>query len=371
MFRLEILPADYGDSLWLEYGRAGSTRVVLIDGGPGNTYRKAIRPRIEALAEGHSPRIELLVVSHIDNDHILGVLDFLGDTTLDVDIGEVWFNGWEQIEHRGLAWCEGGHRAFGGHPGSRVNHNTSFGGQAAVVNPNKPLGRYTLPGGLTLTLLSPGPRQLLRLRDEWETVLSEAEEETTREAEVTHSITTPEVEELAARRFHPDNAPANGSSIALLAEYDGHRLLLRPTRSHRSSSTLSGPSATPRRTGSISTRTSSLTTAAGATIAASCSTWSAATSTSSPPAVPASDTLMTNVSPESSSREVRSSASTRITDAAPICSGASKRSRTSTSTSCSSPRRVTVACHSSSRNHIDHPVPREVKDQIGSPVSEI
>ena len=39
-----MLPANQGDCLWLEYGEIGSTRVVLIDGGPDGTYRNALRP---------------------------------------------------------------------------------------------------------------------------------------------------------------------------------------------------------------------------------------------------------------------------------------------------------------------------------------
>lgn len=225
-----MLPADHGDCLWLEYGEAGSTHAVLIDGGPSDTYRKAIRPRIEAFAEGRgrTPRIELMVVTHIDNDHILGALDLLGDSTLDVEIGEIWFNGWDQITTRltrGTRGVREGIALTKAIQARRIAHNTTFGGRAAAVDPINPARTYTLPGGLVLTLLSPGPTQLLRLRDAWQTVLAEAEEQPTRGEEVL-CPSTKDVEELAARTFQPDTAPANGSSIALLAEYDAHRLLL-------------------------------------------------------------------------------------------------------------------------------------------------
>ena len=97
MLRLEILPAGCGDCLWLEYGTPPTTRIVIIDGG---FSAHALRNRIEAaLKERHANEleIELLVVTHLDNDHILGVLELMKDPALPARFKDIWFNGYPQL----------------------------------------------------------------------------------------------------------------------------------------------------------------------------------------------------------------------------------------------------------------------------------
>ena len=68
VFSLEALQAFHGDALILHAGE----QLVLIDGGPVNTYPKSLRPRLEELrakrAPGGALRIDLAMVSHIDED---------------------------------------------------------------------------------------------------------------------------------------------------------------------------------------------------------------------------------------------------------------------------------------------------------------
>jgi len=92
---IEMLPAGNGDSLWIEYGRLGEVRHMLIDGGTGPTY-EVLRRRFEAMPV-RERRLELLVVTHIDGDHIDGALKLLGDKSLRVKYGDIWFNGWPHL----------------------------------------------------------------------------------------------------------------------------------------------------------------------------------------------------------------------------------------------------------------------------------
>ena len=71
-----MLPAGHGDCLWIEYGDASETHRWLVDCGTQPTATE-LRRRVEALPE-NDRRFELLVMSHIDADHIGGVLPFLG-----------------------------------------------------------------------------------------------------------------------------------------------------------------------------------------------------------------------------------------------------------------------------------------------------
>ncbi len=96
------------------------------------------------------------------------------------------------------------------------------------------LPRVELEGGLVLTLLSPTPDRLADLKPKWEDEMRKAgldpNMERPEEVESAEGFELlggpPDVDELAQVPFSEDKAAANGSSIALLAEYEGRRLLL-------------------------------------------------------------------------------------------------------------------------------------------------
>ena len=78
----EALPARYGDSLLLtlEAPNGGAVR-LLVDGGPGTVFAKSVKPRLQAerqklkLDAADPLVLDAIMISHIDEDHILGILD--------------------------------------------------------------------------------------------------------------------------------------------------------------------------------------------------------------------------------------------------------------------------------------------------------
>ena len=75
MLKLEAFSARHGDALLLHYGTAAKPLVAMIDGGPKGVYRKVIAPRLKELPPaGGVPRIRWANVSHVDEDHITGVI---------------------------------------------------------------------------------------------------------------------------------------------------------------------------------------------------------------------------------------------------------------------------------------------------------
>ena len=84
MFRIEMLPAAHGDCLWIEYGSGSAVHRILIDGGPAHAY-PALRQRILHLPAGER-RFDLLVITHIDADHIEGVIRLLLDAEALVEL---------------------------------------------------------------------------------------------------------------------------------------------------------------------------------------------------------------------------------------------------------------------------------------------
>ena len=69
---------------------------MLIDGGAAGTYKRALRDRLRALSE-EERRFELLVVTHIDADHITGILDLSGDSETHFQPKDIWFNGYRHL----------------------------------------------------------------------------------------------------------------------------------------------------------------------------------------------------------------------------------------------------------------------------------
>jgi len=108
MFRLHAVQAAFGDCLLLEYGDAAQPRFVLIDGGPARTYQTHLKPAVQRLVTNRG-QIELAVLSHVDNDHVVGLLDMFGDLQVRSESGKprpairsLWHNAFSQTIGREL-----------------------------------------------------------------------------------------------------------------------------------------------------------------------------------------------------------------------------------------------------------------------------
>lgn len=109
IFTLEAVRAAQGDALLLHYGPNDAPLLAVIDGGPSGVYKRWLRPRLEALRASRDPDaplpLQLLAVSHIDGDHIQGVLDLLGQVARERDDGldptfdvlALWHNSFEDV----------------------------------------------------------------------------------------------------------------------------------------------------------------------------------------------------------------------------------------------------------------------------------
>ncbi|MGE3309125.1 MAG: hypothetical protein AB7O66_04080 [Limisphaerales bacterium] len=80
IFTLEALKAAYGDALLLHFGPTKAPNLAIIDGGPSGIYQSVLKPRLaelmknkKRLKSGRLP-IRLVMVSHIDDDHVNGIL---------------------------------------------------------------------------------------------------------------------------------------------------------------------------------------------------------------------------------------------------------------------------------------------------------
>jgi len=165
VLKLNVLPAGHGDCLWIDYGDPATPNAVIIDGGAVGTYKRALIPRIKAGGN----RAELLVITHLDGDHITGVLDLLGSDQNKFNAKEIWFNGFRHLPSEILGY-EQADRLTDILVGPGINWNGIFHkmypadeGRIAIPDSGD-LPCLKLAGGLSLTLLSPGLPQLVALR---------------------------------------------------------------------------------------------------------------------------------------------------------------------------------------------------------------
>ena len=167
MLTLDALPARHGDALWITWGE-GDAHHLLVDGGPPSTKtRTALEERLRDRS------VELAVVTHIDADHIAGVLALLERRSLPLQIGDVWFNGWDHLP-TDLLGAKQAERLGAAIVRRRLAWNGAFGGHAVAIPDDGPLPARQLAGGLTLTVLSPSRTELALLRPVWKEEIEKA-----------------------------------------------------------------------------------------------------------------------------------------------------------------------------------------------------
>lgn len=218
-----MLPGLDGDCLLLSYG--SPVRRVLVDGGRAATYER-IAPVLAAL---DPPGLDLLVVTHVDQDHVLGVLALFADPQR-VPVREVWFNGFHHLN-------DGSIESFGPKDGELLTEalvaqgvpwNAAFGGRAIEVGrPQEPRD-----DGAVFTVVAPDRALLARLAPVWEKecqlqgmVRGEAPTPPAPQGFEAFGTGTGTVEGDAATAFKADTSRANGTSIAFLFEFEGVRIL--------------------------------------------------------------------------------------------------------------------------------------------------
>lgn len=252
IFSLDVRRAEKGDCLILHYGSANEPGLILIDGGPANVYKPHLRPRLDeikaarGLSNDASLPVDLLMVSHIDDDHIHGILELTkelaeaqGKRPLLVKVRSFWHNTFEKIigndpdELTGAVTAQFGAASLAGEidteglepiaarvlasvgQGVRLQadarklglKNRQFDeGLVAAQEGSVDMGK-----GLTFTVAGPLAPELDALQKSYEEFLKKQEEEK-KKKEVLASFT--------------DDSVPNLSSIVVVAEVGGKRILL-------------------------------------------------------------------------------------------------------------------------------------------------
>jgi hypothetical protein len=243
IFTLQALNAEKGDSLILSWGPPNNIRHILIDGGPNTVFNNSLEPRLQELRAGHklsggqSLPFEICMVSHIDDDHINGILDLFdamekAHPAVPYRIKTLWHNSFDEILGNGsselksrLASFESelsnlppeldhsvaivasvgqGRKLRAAAEARRILLNGRFRG---LVMAKKGMLPVTFPGGLKLHIIGPNEARLNELLTIWD-------------KDVKKNPST------AAVAAFVDKSVANLSSIVVVAEFEGNTMLL-------------------------------------------------------------------------------------------------------------------------------------------------
>jgi hypothetical protein len=215
--RLTAVHAACGDCLLLDYtGDDGTPHRILVDGGLGSAFDTGLGRELGP--PGSPTDVDIAVVTHVDGDHIAGVIRALREARLTAD--DYWLNGRDQITApdettatRSVTQGDALSRLI---PDDRRNRVVD--GQALVVPASGP-PELALPGGATAVLLSPSRARLATLLAKWP--------EPTRDGDDLEALLRAfDVDaERGPGEVGKDSSVPNGSSIAFLFEHDGASVL--------------------------------------------------------------------------------------------------------------------------------------------------
>ena len=269
--KITIFPANNGDSFLLETDQNN----ILIDGGYVNTYKEFLKPILQELNELEK-KINHLIVTHIDNDHISGIIKLIEENNCNsiIEIENIWHNSYKHLKSIGDGIT------FPGKPGDSMMINYELKDEkngivdsdisavqgstlASLLRKNGFESRDSFirnnhisfdtsdviyDNDLTFRILSPNNEKLLDLKKYWKRELftrgySSDEELTNFNEDVFEYILSQEkgkkrlkkkningsteisIENLLKDPFSEDDSPTNGSSIAFVLEYKDLKFL--------------------------------------------------------------------------------------------------------------------------------------------------
>jgi beta-lactamase superfamily II metal-dependent hydrolase len=245
---LNVIQAAYGDCMILVSGSssqpANKIYYFLIDGGPASTYNASLKQELQKIKKKRG-KLDLLVVSHVDNDHINGLLQMMEELQVQrknneeetIEVKALWYNAFSQTIGKGNN-IEGrlndvlvGTRANFPHArimtravvkGLREGHDLNQDSQnlSIPINPHfnhKPIiigyGSTDVKiGDINLQIVGPTKKNLDELKKKWLDWLEKYEQILTKRADYRLVV-------------QADKSIPNLSSIMFIAEEDGKKIL--------------------------------------------------------------------------------------------------------------------------------------------------
>jgi beta-lactamase superfamily II metal-dependent hydrolase len=221
-----IHKARHGDCILIRtFDTSQKEFIILIDGGPPQSYKEVLRDALAGI-----PAIDLLILTHIDSDHIGGFVKLLQSPSFkQLEVKRYWFNAKNLLNIS---------------VGTNISIGEAIAMEELIISHGIPTDRYTdivcvendiyqLADGITANIISPDNDILNELFADWpelsKSILDNAEDELVSAGE---GVRMPglTLKQLAELPFAPDRKVKddifNASSIAFVLELPDCKLLL-------------------------------------------------------------------------------------------------------------------------------------------------
>ncbi|RHQ81700.1 MBL fold metallo-hydrolase [Coprobacillus sp. AF21-8LB] len=223
MIIIKVLKAHRGDCIFLSYGKEKNYN-ILIDGGEGKAGYRQLNSQIDKL-KLMNEKIDLLVLTHFDSDHIAGIIRLFSKGDFDYSIvKKIWFNfgtkldNYLQIKSKLKDIClEDNSSKISWRQGKKLEEKLYDEGIEYEIITKL----YTCSiNDATITVLSPSKEVLKRLADEG------LEEKNIKSSEISSKNDyIYSMEDLLQRNEKSDISLSNKSSIAFLFSFNSYSIL--------------------------------------------------------------------------------------------------------------------------------------------------
>lgn len=209
--KVKLLKALYGDCILIKfYGNDRGNHNIFIDSGFVKTYLNTLKLETEKIIEANE-KIDLFVITHIDQDHIGGISTFIKDFKNTDLVDEFWFNA-------------GGYKLYLNN-NNKISYRQGIELRDYLIESNNlsvdnqivfGVENYNLYG-VKIKILSPFVKDLKQFRDKWE----EEEKDLYNKISIRKSDWNESIKKLSQNDFVEDNSLSNKVSISFIFEYYG------------------------------------------------------------------------------------------------------------------------------------------------------
>lgn len=154
-----ILPAKHGDSVIVKtFDNHANEFNIVIDGGPPGTFEEILKKELKLIK-----RINIMVLTHIDSDHIGGLIKFIKNPFFETEkVERYWFNS------KNIKFTTIGENINTGHAKNFEELLIERGDiknkwSENIIVDSKP----EMPDGITVDIFSPSSEILERLYQKW------------------------------------------------------------------------------------------------------------------------------------------------------------------------------------------------------------
>lgn len=233
MLTLKALPAYDGDCFIISLGEGNNIKNIIIDGGRKRLVVTKLKKEIlDIINKGQV--IDLMILTHIDNDHIYGLIKLFEENWINKEIiKEVWFNSKEIISN--TYFNENANddllQMFN-KDDANISYKQGITFSERLEELDIKIDRVVTAGysknigDAQLKVISPEEENLKKLYSNWDKAFPKKVVNGVNISSIKESDYECSIEELLIKPYEEDKAIVNGSSIAFVLEYKGKKILM-------------------------------------------------------------------------------------------------------------------------------------------------